>query len=280
MVEAGLIATGTITGLVLGSFLNVVIYRTPRGLSVVSPGSACPDCSTPIRPLDNVPLVSWLLLGGRCRSCRRPISARYPLVEAGTAALLSLLAWVTGPTWALPGLWILAATLLAAGMIDIDHLEIPPSVSAIGTAIGGSALGTYAVLSHHWARLAGMGAGLALALLVVAVALANPPPRMSAPRVRGRVRAHELRALAVSFVPGATLLGWSGPLGAAAGLSLGISSYAASAAGMALLARRRSQPHPAELLGEPPGPARVPIGALVATASMAGVLIGASLHGR
>ena len=104
--------------------------------------------------------------------------------------------------------------------------------------------------------------------------------RPRAPRVRGRVRAHELRALAVSFVPGATLLGWSGPLGAAAGLALGISGYAASAAGMALLARRRSQPDPAELLGEPPGPARVPIGALVATASMAGVLIGASLHGR
>ena len=70
-----------LSGLLFGSFANVVIARVPERRSVVSPGSACPSCATPIRPLDNVPVLSWLLLRGRCRSCRAPISVVYPLVE-------------------------------------------------------------------------------------------------------------------------------------------------------------------------------------------------------
>ena len=80
-----------VVGLVIGSFLNVVIWRVPKGESVVNPLSACPSCATPIRPRDNVPVVSWLLLRRRCRDCGEPISARYPIVETLTAAVFILL---------------------------------------------------------------------------------------------------------------------------------------------------------------------------------------------
>src|SRR5687767_5784798 len=82
------IAAG-VFGLVLGSFFNVVIHRLPRGQSLVTPGSRCPACGAEIKPYDNVPVVSWLVLRGRCRSCRAPISARYPLVETLTGALFA-----------------------------------------------------------------------------------------------------------------------------------------------------------------------------------------------
>ncbi|MDO9497183.1 MAG: prepilin peptidase, partial [Nocardioides sp.] len=81
-----------LTGLMVGSFLNVVVYRVPAGLSVVSPRSACPACGHTLRDRDNIPVVSWLLLRGRCRDCAEPISARYPAVEAGTALLFGLVA--------------------------------------------------------------------------------------------------------------------------------------------------------------------------------------------
>jgi len=76
-------------GAVLGSFANVVIYRLPRGDSIVVPGSRCPNCQTPIRPWDNIPLISYLILRGRCRACGAPIAARYPLVE-GLMAVLTI----------------------------------------------------------------------------------------------------------------------------------------------------------------------------------------------
>ena len=76
-------------GLIVGSFLNVVIYRVPRKESIVSPRSACPTCDVPIAPRDNVPILSWLYLRGRCRNCHSPISMRYPLVEAATAGLFA-----------------------------------------------------------------------------------------------------------------------------------------------------------------------------------------------
>ncbi len=76
-----------VLGAIFGSFLNVVIHRLPRHESVVPPASHCPGCDTPVRPYDNIPILSWLLLRGHCRGCGEPISPRYPLVEAGTAAL-------------------------------------------------------------------------------------------------------------------------------------------------------------------------------------------------
>jgi leader peptidase (prepilin peptidase)/N-methyltransferase len=85
-----------VLGLVIGSFLNVVIYRVPRGMSLVRPGSSCPSCGTPIRWFDNVPVLSWIALRGRCRRCRRPISLRYPLVELATGVIFAAAVLIFG----------------------------------------------------------------------------------------------------------------------------------------------------------------------------------------
>src|SRR5689334_22306954 len=96
-----LVFTGLL-GLAVGSFVNVVIYRVPRDLSLLRPGSRCPGCAAPIRPWHNVPVAGWLVLRGRCARCRTAISARYPLVELLTAALFVAVAARFGMTLALP----------------------------------------------------------------------------------------------------------------------------------------------------------------------------------
>jgi leader peptidase (prepilin peptidase) / N-methyltransferase len=116
-------------GLVVGSFLNVVIHRVPRRESVVWTASHCPHCGEPIRPRDNVPLVSYLLLRGRCRHCKEPISARYPAVEATTTGLLfGAAAYEFGVSLALlPALvFVSALTVLAA--IDLEHRLLPNAI--------------------------------------------------------------------------------------------------------------------------------------------------------
>ncbi|MDC7120795.1 prepilin peptidase [Cellulomonas fimi] len=115
-------------GLLVGSFLNVVVWRVPRGQSVVHPPSACPACGHRIRARDNVPVVSWLVLRGRCRDCGAPISARYPAVELATGLLFALAAWFTGPAWILPGLLYLVAISVALALIDIDVRRLPDAI--------------------------------------------------------------------------------------------------------------------------------------------------------
>jgi leader peptidase (prepilin peptidase)/N-methyltransferase len=112
-------------GLAIGSFLNVVIYRVPRGLSVVSPRSACPGCGNPIAERDNVPIVSWLLLRRRCRHCSEPISVRYPMVELACAGLFAGTAARFGYDWAVPAFLVLFAGLLALSVIDVERLILP-----------------------------------------------------------------------------------------------------------------------------------------------------------
>jgi leader peptidase (prepilin peptidase)/N-methyltransferase len=122
-------------GLILGSFLNVVAYRLPRGESVVWPGSHCPSCDTPIRSFDNVPVLSWLVLRGRCRSCKGSISARYPVVEAVTAALLVAVVLVKGAD---SDAWLglaLVLLLVPVTLIDLDHRIIPNKLMLIGTVV-------------------------------------------------------------------------------------------------------------------------------------------------
>jgi len=117
-----------VLGLLVGSFLNVVIYRLPRGQSLNRPRSHCPSCGTPIRPYDNVPVVSWLLLRGRCRSCAAPISPRYPLVEALTGAAFVAVALTRGVNDDL-AVWLpFAAMLIAVAGIDLDHRIIPNKI--------------------------------------------------------------------------------------------------------------------------------------------------------
>lgn len=115
-------------GLFIGSFLNVVIWRVPRGESVISPRSACPGCKSPIAIRDNLPVLSWLLLRGRCRHCAQPISKRYPLVEFGTAALFAGTAWWLGATWSLPAYLYLAGITVALAMIDLDVFRLPDAI--------------------------------------------------------------------------------------------------------------------------------------------------------
>jgi leader peptidase (prepilin peptidase)/N-methyltransferase len=112
-------------GLAVGSFLNVVVHRLPRRESLVRPASRCPSCGTPIRPYDNVPVISWLLLRGRCRSCGQRIPARYPLVEAGTGALYAAVVLAAGAdrdAWL--GL-VLVTVLVPVVFIDLEHRIIP-----------------------------------------------------------------------------------------------------------------------------------------------------------
>ncbi|GAB4067619.1 A24 family peptidase [Angustibacter speluncae] len=134
-----------VLGLAIGSFLNVVIWRVPRGESVVSPPSACPSCGHEITPRDNVPVLSWLLLGGQCRHCHERISVRYPLVEAGTAAFFVVVALRFGPSWELPAFLYLAAITVALALIDIDVRRLPnaivlPSYPVAAVLLVGAAL--------------------------------------------------------------------------------------------------------------------------------------------
>jgi leader peptidase (prepilin peptidase) / N-methyltransferase len=130
------VALAFVLGALVGSFLNVVVHRLPRGESIVHPGSRCPACGHAIRPWHNVPLLGWLWLRGRCRDCGVAISARYPLVELATAVLFAIVAERFGPSL-LAGLWMgFAAALLVAALVDIDHRIIPDEVSVGGLVAG------------------------------------------------------------------------------------------------------------------------------------------------
>ena len=115
-------------GLLIGSFLNVVIWRVPRGESIVRPPSACPVCGQAIRRRDNLPVISWLWLRARCRDCRTPISARYPLVEAGTALTFLAVFLQFGVAWAVPAYLYLAAIAVALALIDLDVHRLPDAI--------------------------------------------------------------------------------------------------------------------------------------------------------
>src|SRR5688500_850346 len=125
-----------ILGAVVGSFLNVVAYRLPRGESLAHPPSRCPNCGAPVKPYDNVPVLSWLLLRGRCRNCKEPISARYPLVEAGTALLCALVVVAKGADGdAVIGI-VLVLMLVPITLIDLDHRIIPNKITYPGFVLG------------------------------------------------------------------------------------------------------------------------------------------------
>lgn len=121
-------------GAIIGSFLNVVIHRLPREESIVLPSSRCPACGGGIAFYDNVPVLSYLMLGGRCRSCKTHISARYPAVEALTAALWLLVFWRVGLTWALPFDLIFVTAVTALVFIDAEHMILPNAITYPGVA--------------------------------------------------------------------------------------------------------------------------------------------------
>jgi leader peptidase (prepilin peptidase) / N-methyltransferase len=131
-------ATGLVflLGAAVGSFLNVVIYRVPAGLSVLHPPSRCPQCLRPLKAYDNVPVLGWLWLKGRCRFCKTSISARYPLVEAATGALFVLVFRAFDVSWPTLGYWAFFSWLLALSLIDLDTLTLPNSLTQSGLVAG------------------------------------------------------------------------------------------------------------------------------------------------
>jgi leader peptidase (prepilin peptidase)/N-methyltransferase len=148
-VTAALVVTCAVLGLAIGSFLNVVVWRVPRGESVVHPPSACPACSAPIRPRDNVPVLGWLLLRGRCRDCGAPISARYPLVELGTGVLFAVIALNRGAHADLPAFLYLAAISVALALIDLDTKRLPDALTLPSYPVVAVLLIAAALLGDH-----------------------------------------------------------------------------------------------------------------------------------
>jgi leader peptidase (prepilin peptidase) / N-methyltransferase len=162
------VALAAILGAAVGSFLNVVVHRLPRHESLVAPGSHCPSCQSPVRAYDNVPVLAWVWLRGRCRTCRARISARYPLVEAATAMLCaSVVATRSSAAGIVLGL-LAVIVLVPVAMIDLEHHVIPNRITlpaAIAAAAAGSALDPSGELQRLIAAGAAGGAFLAIAMI-------------------------------------------------------------------------------------------------------------------
>lgn len=138
MIESlGLQILAIIFGACIGSFLNVVIYRIPAGLSLVQPPSRCPKCLTRLRPVDNIPILGWFLIKGRCRYCGQPVAWRYPLIEAMTALGFWLLAFTYSPQPHLViGYCLLLSCLIALAVIDLDTMTLPNAITQPGLILG------------------------------------------------------------------------------------------------------------------------------------------------
>jgi leader peptidase (prepilin peptidase)/N-methyltransferase len=162
-------------GLLVGSFLNVVVWRVPRGESVSHPRSHCPACGQTIRARDNVPVLSWLLLRGRCRDCGARISVRYPLVELATAAVFVLMAIVVEPVAALPAFLYLGAIGVALTLIDIDVKRLPNAIVLPSYVVASVLLAFAALVEGDFGRLVRALAGMAvLYCFYFALAIAYP----------------------------------------------------------------------------------------------------------
>lgn len=239
------------SGLAVGSFLNVVIYRVPRKESVVKPRSRCPECETQLSPRDNVPVVSWLLLRGRCRSCQAPIARRYPLVELITAASFAAMAVRLGADPALPAFLVLAAALIAISAIDLEHFIVPNRIVYPALLLIAPLLVVAAAVDDAWSSLgrAALGGALAwLALLVI---------HLISPRGMGF---GDVRLAGLIGVP----LGWLGLGHVPVGLFLGFAS--ASVVGIALI-----------LVGAKGRKDKVPFGPFLALGAFAAILFGRAI---
>ncbi|HWP06945.1 MAG TPA: prepilin peptidase [Polyangiaceae bacterium] len=239
-----LIVFAVALGLVLGSFLNVVIYRLPRGENIAFPGSHCPHCGQPIKPYDNIPVLSWLVLRGRARCCKAPISPRYPLVEA----IGGLLAWAVmrsivlelpgdpsiGRAFAVFAAYLaLGLGLVAAAFIDLEHMLLPDELT-----LGGAGLGIATVPLRPDIHFKEALLGAAIGFLVVWL-----PFVVLYEKVRGRP-GMGLGDAKLVMLAGA----WFGWLGAAFALLAG--AVQATAVMLALLAAGRKIEEPAAVLEE------------------------------
>ncbi len=166
-----------VVGLLVGSFLNVVVYRLPRGESILRPPSHCPVCSTQLSALENIPVLSWLALGGRCHHCRAPISPRYPVVELVTGALFAGLAVAMPTVEPLASLDAVVACAIATVAINLDGLEVPPSLGWIALSCSATLVAvSFAIGDLGRLGWAGIDAGAAVVAcgLHLAVGRSNP----------------------------------------------------------------------------------------------------------
>ncbi|MCU1468435.1 MAG: prepilin signal peptidase PulO-like peptidase [Actinomycetia bacterium] len=251
VVTALVAAISGLYGLVIGSFLNVVIWRVPRKESIVKPPSHCPGCDAKIANRDNIPLLSWMLLRGKCRKCRAPISPRYPFIELFTGLVFVVVGARFAHSWALPAYLVLSAALVALSAIDLEHFILPsrilyPVDGALLVLLAGAA-----GLEHDWgAYLRAVAAG-AVAFAIFFVIHFVSPRGMGFGDVR------------LSFLLGLAL-GWLGWADVAGGLFAGF-LYGA-VVGVALIAvkvRGRKQ--------------QIPFGPFLAAGAMTFVLFGAPI---
>ncbi len=238
-------------GLVIGSFLNVVIWRVPRRESIVKPPSHCPACDAKIANRDNVPVVSWLLLRGRCRRCGTAISARYPFVELLTGVLFAAIGARFSHSWALPAYLVLTGALVALSAIDLEHYVLPNRIlyPADGAVI--VLLVVASAAEHDWGALVRAGLAGAVAFAIFFTIHIVSPRGMGFGDVR------------LSFLLGLSL-GWLGWGEVAGGLFAGF-LYGA-VVGVALIAvkvRGRKQ--------------QIPFGPFLAAGAMTFVLFGEPL---
>lgn len=178
-------------GAFIGSFLNVVIYRVPQKASVVSPPSACPNCGARITPWQNIPVISWLVLRGKCAACTNPISVRYPLVELGTGLAFGVVTWKwisvmpigtaqgglasAGAIVLLVAFLYLAAITVTLALIDLEHHRLPDSIVLPSYVVAGVLLAASALLTQNYAAMLGAAiGGAAMFLFYFVLAFISP----------------------------------------------------------------------------------------------------------
>jgi leader peptidase (prepilin peptidase)/N-methyltransferase len=220
MSSASILVLAGVLGLSVGSFLNVCIYRLPRQQSLVSPPSRCPRCGRQLRWFDNIPVVSWVALKGRCRQCGERISLQYPIIELVTAMLAVAIVVVTPPGPLLASRLVLATALVVLFMIDFEHQILPNSITLPGIAIG-VVFSLFAPPGLHDAVIgAALGAGV-----LYAIAAGYYLVRKEEGMGMGDVK---MLAMIGAF------LGWRAVI-----LTLVLSSFAGAVIGVALLATSR-----------------------------------------
>ena len=247
-----LLVAAALYGLAIGSFLNVVIYRVPLKKSIVRPPSSCPGCGNQISAVDNIPVVSWLVLRGRCRHCGMRIAFRYPLVEALTGALFVMVALRFGWSWTLPAELFFVAGLIALAFTDLDHMLLPKSIVYTTGAFVGAALLVAAAVNGQWHRL-GIAAICGAVEFAVLFTINFVSPRALG---FGDVRFGPLIAFA---------LGWLGWRYAFFGFLA--ANFIGAGVGMALIAAKRSERK-----------TPIPYGVFLSTGAVLAIAFGAAIH--
>ena len=251
MSRAFVVVLAGILGLLFGSFGTVVAWRVPRKESIVSPGSHCPACNAPIRAYDNIPVVSWLWLRGRCRSCRERVSIRYPLVELGVGLLFAASAWRASSGWLIPAYCAAALALVILTEVDLELRRLPTAIVYTAVVGCGGLLALAAGELGDWHALLTAGiSGVALTGVFWVIHFVAPKGMG-----RGDVRMAGLCGMLLGF------LGWRVVL-------VGFMACVISAGlvGVALIATGRAN-----------AKTQVPFGPYLALGTMVGLLFGGAL---